>query len=233
MAITDKEGFSEQWEEAYAAGGHNSIWPWTDLVILVNRFARPSSFNSSRPAVLEIGCGAGANIPFLLSMGFDYHGIDGSNSAINRCRGRYPELESNLMVGDFSKSLGFDKKFSLIVDRASLTSNMQSSISDILVLIGKALSDQGKLVCGTLYSTEHPQFAKGEQFRSDEPFTRCNYPDGSFQGIGWVHFFDQAHIDEVFSRFRIEYLEHVVKSPYIGDTNNGTAFWNLVASQKS
>ena len=36
-----------------------SIWPWSDLVTAVMRLRLPASTR-----VLELGCGAGANIPF-------------------------------------------------------------------------------------------------------------------------------------------------------------------------
>ena len=122
MTITNK-GFSNQWEKAYSSGRHLSIFPWTDLVILVNKFAQPSIFKKNNPKVLEIGCGAGANISFLKNIGFKYNGIDGSDTAINLCRNRFPDIKKFLIKGDFSESFKFEKKFDLIIDKASLTHN--------------------------------------------------------------------------------------------------------------
>ena len=51
--------FSNEWENRYKAKTHLSIWPWSDLVSLVMRH-KPIKENFK---VLELGCGAGANIP--------------------------------------------------------------------------------------------------------------------------------------------------------------------------
>ena len=54
--------FSTQWDDQYASGRHMSLWPWTDVVVYVMRYAKPLE---SGCRVLELGCGAGANISFL------------------------------------------------------------------------------------------------------------------------------------------------------------------------
>lgn len=231
MAIISNSGFSAQWENAYATGGHRSIWPWTDLVILVNRYAKPANYANKRPTVLEIGFGAGANIPFLTDMGFEYHGIEGSGTAVNMCRQRYPNLTNNLIQGDFSKNLVFHKKFDLIVDRASLSCNTQPSIENTLHLIHEGLSENGRFISVTLYSRKHPLSMKGEPLGKGDPFTRTNYTIGTFKEIGWVHFFDRPHIEEIFSEFSILHLEHIAKNIETGNAEDGTAYWNLVASK--
>jgi len=54
--------FSKEWEICYREKKQMSLWPWSDLISYVMRYCKPTSnyFN-----VLELGCGAGANIPFL------------------------------------------------------------------------------------------------------------------------------------------------------------------------
>ena len=54
-------GFSAEWEKQYQKNQQMSIWPWSDLISYVMRYTK---INASYK-VLEIGCGAGANIPFL------------------------------------------------------------------------------------------------------------------------------------------------------------------------
>ncbi len=55
------------WESAYSLGGHNTLWPWSDLVSLVSRHCCPIS-SPEKFNMLELGCGPGANIPFFLSL---------------------------------------------------------------------------------------------------------------------------------------------------------------------
>ncbi|MGN5030804.1 hypothetical protein ACTFBV_20625 [Aeromonas rivipollensis] len=52
--------FSNEWDEQYKNNHHMSIWPWSDLVSSIYRYANPKN---GYKRVLELGCGAGANIP--------------------------------------------------------------------------------------------------------------------------------------------------------------------------
>ena len=102
-----------------------SIWPWSDLVSYVMRHARPQN---EKFRVLELGCGAGANIPFFKQLGVQYHAVEGSATIVNMLAGKFPEYRSTIKVGDFTKELPFEGEFDLVVDRASLTCNTTSSI---------------------------------------------------------------------------------------------------------
>ena len=107
----------DSWESAYRQGGHNTLWPWSDLVSLVSRqvlpILTPKIFN-----VLELGCGPGSNIPFFLSLNVNYHAIDGSSTAINNVHRNFPNLSQNVVTGDFTSKNLFSNRnnfFDLIV----------------------------------------------------------------------------------------------------------------------
>ena len=59
----------------YQDGEHLSVWLWSELISL---FKRDVDFKGNNLRVLELGCGAGLNIPFFLALGADYHAIEGS-----------------------------------------------------------------------------------------------------------------------------------------------------------
>ena len=127
------------WEKIYSEAKHQSIWPWSELISLVMRYAVPLykfGFN-----VLELGCGAGANIPFFLSLNASYHGIDISKTVIDQLHVRWPELKEQIISTDFCKEVPFDSTFDLVVDRGSLTHNDSNSIESCLDTL-KNLSHQ-------------------------------------------------------------------------------------------
>ena len=73
-------GFSRKWDLQYKNNSHKSVWPWSELISYVTGYAVSST---PRPLhVLELGCGAGANIPFFLEKKWNYFGIDGSENII-------------------------------------------------------------------------------------------------------------------------------------------------------
>ena len=54
-------GFDSEWEQRYAEKTHLSVRPWSDTVSLVIQHCKSVVTEARR--VLELGCGAGANIP--------------------------------------------------------------------------------------------------------------------------------------------------------------------------
>ena len=83
---------SSEWDERYKDNTHMSIWPWSDLVSYVMRYAK----SKKKISVLELGCGAGANIPFFLALGYEYYGIEGSSTIISKLKKRFPNIKKNL-----------------------------------------------------------------------------------------------------------------------------------------
>ena len=152
-AGTDADtGFSPEWEQRYAEGTHLSRWPWTDVVAYTHRYAKPPG---AFRRVLELGCGAGANIPFFLARGDDYHAVEGSRHIVNNLTARFPALASKILVGDFTKELGFQGQFDLVVDRGSLTSNDSAAIARCLGLVHAKLRPGGLLLGIDWFTTEH------------------------------------------------------------------------------
>ena len=63
--------FSNEWDVIYKDNSQLSIWPWSDLVSLVHKNCK-SIITKRDGKVLELGCGAGANIPLFLSLNLNY-----------------------------------------------------------------------------------------------------------------------------------------------------------------
>lgn len=220
--------FSVEWDRRYAEGTHLSIWPWSDLVSLTMRYARAQA----RGRVLELGCGAGANIPFFLSLGADYHAVEGSETIVKKLRERYPQLAGRIVAGDFTRSLPFDGAFDLVVDRGALTHNTTAAIRNALELAGARMKPGARYIGTDWFSTEDSDFAAGRN--AGDANTRDGYDEGKLAGTGRVHFSDQAHLGELFRSFSIVAMEHkTVRQAASSQAGRVLAVWNLVAERRN
>ncbi len=220
-------GFSNEWEEAYKRNEQMSIWPWTDLIIYVMRYIRPKSPDFR---VLELGCGAGANIPFFLSLEVEYYAVEGSPTIVEQLKESFPKIKNNIKCADFSKSIPFEGKFDLIVDRSSLTMNSTIAIKKTIKKIKDLLKKGGKFIGIDWYSTDFSEYKKGE-FLPNDNYSKHNFKEGSFKGLGVAHFSDKKHILELFKDFTIEFLEHNITKREIPDDGYLLAKWNFIAKK--
>jgi SAM-dependent methyltransferase len=219
--------FSAEWDDLYRSGAQNSVWPWSDLVSLVMRYARPDR----RPyRVLELGFGAGANVQFLLSIGAEYFGIEGSAAAVAKVRDRLGgESRMTLACGDFTQSIPFDGLFDLVVDRSSITHNSTPAIQQCLALVNSSMRSGGKLIGIDWFSTLNADFLSGVE--SGDYYTRAAFASGQFKGVGVVHFSDERHLEGLLTGagFRIERLDHKKIDTGIPIGSGAMAWWNFVA----
>lgn len=216
--------FSEEWDKIYSKGQQIAVWPWSDLISYVIRYSKPDKTPFS---VLELGCGAAANIPFFKRLGVDYYGLEGSPSIVNQLHTTYPDLKDKIIAADFTTDFHFEKKFDLIFDRASVTHNNSDSIVRCISLVKSHLKPNGKYIGIDWFSTMHDHYQEGD-FDGDR-YTRSSIPIGQFQGVGKVHFSDKAHLEDLFREFEIIQLDHKIVKTEIPDTNHTFASWNFVA----
>lgn len=219
--------FSSEWDVRYSENTHLSVWPWSDLVSYFHRYVKPYSASSK---VLEIGFGAGANIPFFKAIGVNYSGIEGSPTIREKVAQNYPELAEKLYVGDFL-SYPFPDKYDIIVDRASMTHNSSKAISKGLKNIVDSMNPGGKYIGIDWFSTEHSDYSLGDAV---DEFTRSNIAEGQFSGVGGVHFSTQEHINELFVQAGFQIIKLELKKIISERPKSGHQFasWNLVAEKR-
>ncbi|NMC99793.1 MAG: class I SAM-dependent methyltransferase [Bacteroidales bacterium] len=214
-----------KWNDTYKKGLHFSIWPWSDLISLV---LRNTDIRKQKLSVLELGCGAGANIPFFQHYRADYYGIDGSKYIVHSLKKRYPKIKKNLVACDFTKSIPFNKKFDLIIDRAALTHNTSKSIENTLNLLKTKLKPKGMFIGIDWFSTKHSDYKKGKRINNDK-YSRTNFNKGQFVGLGLVHFSTKRHIQALFKDYELIYLSHKILSTEVPRDKNILATWNIIA----
>ncbi|NWK01739.1 class I SAM-dependent methyltransferase [Marine Group I thaumarchaeote] len=201
-------------------------WPFSDLVSYVMRFSKPGK---SKIRVLELGCGSGANIPFFLSLNAEYFGIDGSKTTIRKLKKKNPMLKNNIVVGDFTKELPFQKKFDLIVDRASINHNPTNGIKKCLDLVHQKLKTNGKFIGIDWVSTRDIGYKSGR--KTNDIFTK-SYVGGRYYGVSKIHFNNEKHLLNLLKNFKILCLDEKIYKSIIPIKNKTIAAWNIVA-QKS
>jgi len=220
--------FSIEWEKRFTENKSISIWPWSDLVSYVMRY---SNLTYPKFSVLELGCGAGANIPFFLSLNVDYYAMEGSTTIINTLKEKFPSIKKNLFVGDFTKEIPFSQNFDLIVDRSSITHNPLDGVQQCLDLIYKKLKNNGKYIGIDWFSTIHSDYKHGKSTK--DKHTKKDFQTGQFKNVGMVHFSDKSHLVDLFKKFKILILEHKIIHKEIPNNNQIFASWNLVAQKHS
>jgi SAM-dependent methyltransferase len=178
--------------------------------------------------VLELGCGAGANIPFFVALKADYYGIEGSPAIVALLHTSFPQLKDRIVVGDFTQDIPFDGPFELVVDRSSITHNTTEAIRRTLRMIFDRMRPGGKFIGIDWFSTSYPDSKWGEALDSH---TRANIPSGPFAGLGTVHFSDQAHLAGLLGAagFQVERLEHKQVDTAVPSAIGPKGWWNFVA----
>ncbi|WP_165493269.1 class I SAM-dependent methyltransferase [Acinetobacter sp. ANC 4216] len=220
--------FSTEWEQLYKSNTHLSVWPWSDVVSLTNRYAK--TIIQNKGSVFELGCGAGANIPFFNALGMEYFAIDGSQTIIEQLHTRYPVLKNKITCIDFKNCNFFNKNFDLIIDRASLVHNNLDTIITVLDKSLKSLNEDGFFIAVDWFSTKHADIQFADNI--DDKYTYYNFKQGHLAGCGKVHFFDEEHLKEVFKDFEILLLEEKVIKQSLPNNGHQFAAWNIVAKKK-
>lgn len=212
----------ENWDNLYKNNRHHSIWPWTDLISEVKKL---EIINKN---CLELGCGMGANIPFFIAEGYEYYGVDGSATAIHFNSTRFPEIKENIKICDFTTEIPFDKEFSLIFDRASITHNRSEDIEKCIELIGEKISSGGYFIGIDWFSKSHDDYINSKKSIDS---TIDKIESIQFSGVGKVHFFDQKQIVNLFKKnnFSVIKMEEKSINQTIGNDIKSRASINFVA----
>jgi len=214
-----------EWEKIYSEGKQIVQWPWSDLISYVMRYSDIKEGSK----ILELGCGTGANIPFFLSLGVDYYGIEQSQTAVNYILDKYPNV--NVKVGDFCSSIDFNIEFDLIVDRASVTHNTTKDIKKCLELVHNKLKSDGKYIGIDWFSIQHSDYIDCSNYIINDFLSCCNFQQGQFKDVGITHFSNETHLKKLFNKYNIEVLQEKIINNIIPNNESQFAAFNFVATK--
>lgn len=196
--------FSTEWEKIYKNNEQISVWPWSNCVSLCHRYGKMHEGMK----VLELGCGAGANIPFFVQQKVVYYAVDGSATMAENLQKKFVCCDVHIAQVDFTNDFHWTEAFDLIIDRAAVTHNSTADIEQVLVKLRSALAPGGRFIGMDWFSTQDGAFQKDIADQIDS-YTRI-FKEGRFSGMGKVHFADKEHLQRLFHGFRFLYLAEKV-----------------------
>jgi hypothetical protein len=213
------------WNNIYKKKQQLAYWPWSEVVSLINKFSK-NKLSNTKTKILEIGFGAGANIPFFLDKNLDYHGIDYSNKIVEQVKKKNKKIAKKLLISDINDALFPNKKFDIILDRACLTHNSDNYIKKSLSILLNKMKKDSIFYGINWYSTKTTYL---------KPFKKKKklfyFSNGPFRNLGSVNFFTKSKISNFFKKFKIVYLAQnttiiMQKKKFI------ISSWSIVAKKK-
>lgn len=191
------------WEHIH----QNQEWgkyPDIDVVrLLLREFPELKIRNKMK--TLDLGCGAGANSLMMASEGFEVHGIDFSQSAINNLyrnfhNQRLEYEENNFKVGDFRSLPWNDNTFDVVVDCMALYANTSETIEIVVGELQRVIKKGGRLISRS-WGLETKKFSGGQSLEHN---TIDCAAKGPCKGFGISHFFSQKEIERLFIDFDLD-----------------------------
>lgn len=185
------------WESLHSNGGWGK-YPAEDLIrTLMRRYKRHPALE--QVSVLEIGCGAGANLSFLLKEGFKVSGIDGAPSAIKTASQRLSPFSNtpDLRVGNFVNLPWENQTQDVVVDYFAVYANQWADIEKTVNEVLRVLKPGG-----AFYSRSWGVGTEGDSAGVLlEPGTIENPHSGPCCNMGVSHFFDYDELLKLFGGF--------------------------------
>lgn len=223
--------FSAEWDAAYRNGTNNSIWPWTELISRFYRYFPAPQVNYERLNVLELGCGAGANIPFFESLGVNYYAIEGSSFEALKLQERFSaNSKITIVEGDFTKGIPFDKKFQLIFDRASVSHNTTEDIKNTISRVYSSLEEKGYFIGVNWFATKEPDYLSERNVLEKADDRTYRFSSGIYGGLGNAHFTDETELRSLLAAFEIKELYLNIEQ-YVYPKELSRYQWSFVAQK--
>jgi SAM-dependent methyltransferase len=199
------------WDEVFRAKDWGS-YPPEELVRFMGRnfFQAP---DRRAVKVLEIGCGAGANLLFLAQEGFDATGLDGSAVALERAAARLAArgLSARLDRGDAIQMPYADASFDCVLDIECVYANTLADSRLILAEAHRVLKPGGGLFSKT-FMTGTSGEATG-QCLEGETNTFLEIPDGPFnKGYGIIRLTAEEEIPALYGAFADISVDFTIRS---------------------
>jgi ubiquinone/menaquinone biosynthesis C-methylase UbiE len=178
-------------------------YPSEDLVRFMARTFRAVE-DRGGIKVLDVGCGPGTNLCFLVREGYQIAGIDGSPEAIQLAEAwlerefaATDDTSYDLRVGNFATLDWADEEFDVAINLHSISSNTLKTIQACIGEVHRVLKPGGSYF-GKMFGTKTTGSASGVILDDGT----CENPlEGLCKDLGFSHFFDKPELETLFSGF--------------------------------
>lgn len=207
------------WEDLHSTRDWGK-YPAEDLIRRVMRHVR-SRDDRENSAVLELGCGAGANLSFFIAEGFQVTGIDGAPSAIANAKTRLEPLLSEGQRLDldvcYFENIDFpEASFDLIVDYLAIYANRLELIQAVYGKAKRLLTPEGRFYT-RVWGTACDGAGTGHMI---EPGTSQNPTHGPCKDMGVSHFFSVEELRDIFADW-----SDVAITRFTTEADDKSSFW--------
>ena len=193
------------WEELFRNRGWGK-YPSEELIRFVaqNYYQVP---DRSRVKILELGCGPGANLWYLAREGFVVYGVDGSSTAIKKCKKRLdsevPDWIGELLVDDIV-SLPYESNFfDVVIDLEAIAHNSLEDSKKIYSEASRVLKSEGKI-----FSRTFSVGTWGDKTGKKIGHNAWNVTDGPMKGhCEYIRFTELDEINDLLVNFNVEKVE--------------------------
>lgn len=151
----------EQWEESYRKKDNFVFYPHEEIIRFFSKYIhKRTGFNSfdkkhnltTKPKVLDLGCGIGRHIIFSNAMQTEAYGVDLSQSAINLAiewakKENVLNAENNILQADITKMPFENNYFDFIISHGVLDSMSEENCQKAIIDSCRVLKDGGYFYC--------------------------------------------------------------------------------------
>ncbi len=203
MNNIDTEAANDYWEKIFSSRNWGCYPPEELIRFVARNFYAVEDRKKIR--ILEIGCGPGPNIWYLVREGFSVAGIDGSASAIQQAKSRLlaEGLVSNpplveLTVGNFISLPWQNNTFDAVIDIEALYANKKTDIEKSIDEVKRVLKPGGAFF-SKMFADQTTGSDTGKVI---EPNTISRPDSGPCAGNAIAHFFTFDEINLLLSDFK-------------------------------
>lgn len=201
--------YKYSWNKSYLKNDNSLYYPDENLIRFVNKYIhrrighkiKGKDFN-----FLDVGCGAGRNIAYLVENGYNVTGIDISKIAINQAKKflNYKKIPRNRYYLKCVSSADFffkEKFFDVIISCASLDSMPTNEINQTIKKMEISLKKKGFLYVDLMGIK---QKRKGKFLNKYDQIVKENHEKGTIQS-----YWNLNRIKIKFKNFRIIHIKLV------------------------